>query len=153
MLPPFCEYVLDKLQCISGYKNVSGVCKPATGKTTIRFTGKAFIQGKVVLNVRIEGLPADCGETLLTGDFLTVKLVPELTQSPELMVHYIPGSKGSFSINLDFKGRTIPPFMVRAGLSAAAQNSSVFATIDTSEMKQIRVETSTMSLKDDANLA
>lgn len=66
-------------------------------------------------------------------------------------VRYIPGSKGSFSITMDFHGRdAIPPFMVKAGINQAAQNSPVFATIDTSEMKQMRVDTATMAVRDSA---
>ena len=98
------------------------------------------MMGKVVLNVRMDGLPNECGESFLSKDFLAIKVVPEMTPSPDINVRYIAGSKGSFSVTLDFHNREIiPPFMVRAAMSATAQDTAILATIDTSEVKQIRV--------------
>lgn len=59
-LPAFTEFVDGELRCVSGYKNNSGSCQPVTGKISIRYTGKAFFLGKVVLNIRVDGLPLSC---------------------------------------------------------------------------------------------
>ena len=114
------------------------------------FHWKGLHHGEGDFNVRVDNLPPDCGELFLTGDFLSVKLIPDMTPPPDIAIRYTPGSKGSFSITLDFHKDIIPPFMIRTGISTTSQNSPVFTTIDASELKQIRVETSTMAMSNEA---
>jgi hypothetical protein len=90
------------------------------------------MMGKVILNIKIDGLPSDCNESLLSKDFLIIQLIPEvLPVNPDINIRYIPTSKESFIIILDFNNDdSILPFMVLAGISSTTLNFPIFITID-----------------------
>lgn len=60
--------------------------------------------------------------------------MPEIAKDvPMITIRYVSGSRGAFTVSLDFKEmQNIPPFMIRTGISLAAQNAPSLATIDTS---------------------
>jgi cysteine-rich repeat protein len=142
--------------CTGGAPASKDVCSKSTPSAiSLSSSGQSHQWGKIVLNVRVNHLPAalissanDCANSC--RNVLSVKIVSGDSSAVSILATYIPTSSYSFSVIIDFQKEPIGLFTAQIGINPAL-TSKYFSGVDTSNQLTVNVNPAFLSLATDTD--